>query len=141
MVGAKRLANVIARGADAGQMRGGLHGRFPRDALDQRMSALAGGAAGAVGDGHEGGAQGFEPSRRFPQVRLHFRGFRREELERDLDLRSGAAQRDCFHSHQANSASALGKTSEMTRGSSAIHRTTVSLPASPLAGGTRSERM
>ena len=29
----------------------------------------------------------------------------------------------------------------MTRGSSAIHSTTVSLPASPLAGGTRSERM
>ena len=141
MIVAKRLANFITCGADTGQMRRGLHRRLARHAFDQRVGALAGRTAGAVSDRHEGGIQWLEARGRFPQVRLHVRVFRREKLERDMNLRPGAAQRKGFRSHQANSVSLFRKSSEMTRGSSAIHSATVSLPASPLAGGTRSRRM
>src|SRR6202044_4281276 len=110
-------------------------------ALDQRMGALARRAAGAVSDRDEGGIERLETRGRLPQVRLHVRAFRREKLEGDTNLRAGAAQRKGFRSHHANSVSRFRKSSEMTRGSSAIHSATVSLPASPLAGGTRSMRM
>src|SRR5271168_4265115 len=141
VIGAQRCANFLLRGADAGKMRRRLHRRLAYNTLDQGVSAFAGRTAGAVGHGDKCGVQRLEPGRRLPQVRLHLRGLRREELERDVNMRSGAAaQRNGLGGHQANSTSLLGNESEMTRGSWAIHSTTVSLPASLLAGGTRSER-
>ena len=133
---AKRLVDLAARGADAGQMRRGLHRRFAHDALDRRMGALARRAAGAIGDRDETGLSGSSRSIASHKVRLHLLGLGREELERDLDRRAGAAEGDRFRGHQANSRRRFGKASEMTRGSSASQNATVSLPASPLAGGT-----
>ena len=88
VIGGKRLANLVARGADAGEMRGGLHRRLAHQPGDRGVGALAGRAARAVGDGDEGGVERLEPARRLPQVRLHLRRLRREELERDPDGRA-----------------------------------------------------
>ena len=141
MIVAQGLANLIARGADAGEVRGGLHRRLARHALDERVGALPGRAAGAVSDGDEGGIERLEARGGLPQVRLHLRRLRREKLERDMDLGAGAAQGKGLHRPSGKLRVVFWKSSEITRGSSAIHSATVSLPDSPLAGGTRSMRM
>ena len=136
VIGAERPADFVLRRADAGQMRGGLHRRFAHEPRDGRVRALAGRAAGAVGDRDEVRVERLEPLRRLPEVRLHLRRLRREELEGDANGRAGSAQRNGL-GHQANSTSLFGKESEMIRGSSASQSATVSLPDSPFAGGTR----
>ena len=62
------------------------------EAGDRRVGALARRAAGAVGDRDEGRVERLEPPRRLPQVRLHLRRLRREELERDADRRARPAR-------------------------------------------------
>ena len=58
---------------------------FGEDALDGRVRALAGRAAGAIGDRDEVRLERREPRDRLPQRLFHLLGLRREELERDAD--------------------------------------------------------
>ncbi len=64
--------------------------RFGQDALDRRMGALAGRAAGAVGHRDEIRRQRRQPRDRLPQRLLHLRRLRREEFERDMQPASVA---------------------------------------------------
>ena len=73
------------------------------------MGALASGSPGAVSHRDERRVQRLELGRRLPQVRLHLGALGREELERHLNLRSGAAQGDWFCSHLGELHVALGE--------------------------------
>ena len=106
-----------------------------------RMGAFAGRPAGAVGHRDEGGVQRLEPGRRLPQVRLHLRAFWAGRTRTRPEPRVPARLRGTgFAAIRRTPRRSWGIESEMIRGSSAIHSATVSLPASPAAGGTRSER-
>ena len=61
-IAARDLVDLVARGADAGEMRGGLDRGLAQDARDGGMGALAGRAAGAIGHGDEIRAQRRETS-------------------------------------------------------------------------------
>ena len=65
--------------------------RLREDALDGRVGALAGRAAGAVGHRDEIRLQRREPRDRFPERLLHLRGLRRKKFERDVQC--GARRR------------------------------------------------
>jgi hypothetical protein len=84
-VGANNLVHVLFRGRNAGEVRSGLEMRFLYEPRDRGVGALAGGAAGAIGDGDELRIKGSETLDGGPERRLHLRGLRREELEGDLD--------------------------------------------------------
>ena len=53
--------DVAARGVDAGEMRRRRQLRTGQDTVDRARGALAGRAAGAVGDGHEAGGERLKP--------------------------------------------------------------------------------
>jgi hypothetical protein len=65
-IAANDVIDFVARGADAGEMRGRRQRRVGDDALDGRMSALARGAARPIGDGDEVRPQRREPLDRVP---------------------------------------------------------------------------
>ena len=75
--------DFLARGVDAGQMRRRHKRGLVEHALDGRVRALAGRAAGAVGHRHEMRRQRRKPLDRVPKRTLHLFGLRRKELERD----------------------------------------------------------
>ena len=66
--------DLLARRGDAGQMRGRRQRRLGQNALDRRMGALAGRAAGAIGDRDELRRQRRQPLDRLPQGLLHLLG-------------------------------------------------------------------
>ena len=86
-IGCDHLVDLGAGRRHAGEMRGGRERRLGEDALDRRVGALAGRAAGAVGDRDEVRRERREPRDRLPQGLLHLLGLRREELEGDADAR------------------------------------------------------
>ena len=86
-IGADHAVDLIARRADASEMRGRRQRGLGEDALHRRVRALARRAARAVRDRDEIRPQGAKPLDRVPQRALHLVGLRREELERDVDAR------------------------------------------------------
>src|ERR1700730_3164225 len=84
-IAAHDLGDFSARGADAGEMRGGHKIVLGENALDGRVRALARRAAGPVGHRYEYRAKWREAADGVPQVLFHFGRSRREELERDAE--------------------------------------------------------
>ena len=78
--------DLFPRRVNACQMSCWLELRLLQHARDGCVRALAGRAAGAVGDRDEGGIERLEPPDRAPQGFFHGRGPRREELERHVDV-------------------------------------------------------
>ena len=80
------LVDLLARRADAGQMRGRGQLGFLDDPLDGGVGALAGRTAGAVGHRHEARMQRSERLDRLPQRRRHRVALRRKEFEAHVDI-------------------------------------------------------
>src|SRR4051794_30578642 len=98
------------------------------------MRALAGRAAGAVGDGDEVGLERSQPRDRFPQRLLHLLAFRREEFEGDADaplvagLDEAAGSRGRVHQATSRAGAGVGSAS-MMRGSRPSQSETAILPS------------
>jgi magnesium-transporting ATPase (P-type) len=84
-IAADHLVDLGAGRGNASEMRGGRQRGFAQNALDGRVRALAGRAAGAVCHGYEARGERRQPCDRFPQRLVHLLGLRREELEGDVD--------------------------------------------------------
>src|SRR5690606_7460288 len=78
------LVDLASRGADAGQMRRRAQAGFLQDADHGVVGALAGRAAGAIGDRDEARIERRQAQHAAPQAFLHLRRLGREELEGDL---------------------------------------------------------
>ena len=75
--------DLLARGGDAGQMRGRFKDRFLADPPHRRVGALAGRPAGSVSNRDKARRQRLKPFDDGPQPLLHLGCLWREELERD----------------------------------------------------------
>jgi hypothetical protein len=98
-VAAHHLVDFGARGGDASEMGRGRHVAFGRDALDDRVRALARRSARAVGDRNEAGPQRRQALERGPQLLVHLFVLGREEFETDGDRtrRGFAAEKPFVH--------------------------------------------
>ena len=83
--------HFLARRGNAREVRRGHKRRLRQDAPHRAVRALARAAAGAVRHRHEPRRQRLEALDGAPQRLFALRGFRREELERDLEGRVGEA--------------------------------------------------
>ena len=91
VIAADHVVDLVARRADAGEMRGRRQFGFGEDTLHRRVGALARRAAGAIGDRDEVRPQRREALDRFPERILHLVRLRWEELERDADADAAVA--------------------------------------------------
>ena len=83
-------------------MRRGLDSSVRHDARDDRMRALARGAAGAIGHGDEMRLQRRKTIDRLPELDFHFRRLRRKEFVGDVEIGRAAEDRLFARSkHQA----------------------------------------
>ena len=80
------LAQFVGRGIDAGQVRRGIQPRFLFDSFDNSVRTVAFAGVGAVSNGDEFRTQGLQTSDRVPQHGFHLFVFRREKLERYIDV-------------------------------------------------------
>ena len=86
------LIDFVLRRRDAGEMRGRLHMRLAGNARDNVMGAFAGRAAGAIGDGDKMWLQRLQTLHRLPELRLHFRRFRRKEFVGNPEAVAGSGR-------------------------------------------------
>ena len=104
-VAARDVEDLLARRADAGQVRGRRKRGFAQDAGDRVVRALAGRPVRTVGDRYEARRERRETLDGLPQRALHLRVAGRKELERHENrpqqLRSrridSVTQCACFH--------------------------------------------
>ena len=82
----RHLVDLLAAGADAGQVRRRLQRRFPTDANDRRVGAFAGRSTGAVGHRDVCRLQRRETLDAGPECLFHLRRLRRKEFERNLHV-------------------------------------------------------
>ena len=87
----EHLAQLVRRGADAGEVRHRLHAVVALEVADDvdRLAPLGLAPARAVGDRHERRVEARELGQRAAQVALPLVGLRREELERERGLGAG----------------------------------------------------
>ena len=83
LITSRNVIDLACLGSDAREVRGDRRSRLPREAGNRAMGAFAYGAAGAICDGDEAGCKGGQSFNSPPERGFHFRGLRREELERN----------------------------------------------------------
>src|SRR3546814_19209493 len=91
-IGTGDVIDLLASRLDAGKMRGGLKRRLASDAFDRGVGALAGRAAGAIGDRDEARRERLQRLPRLPHGLLHLLRPGRDAFERDFTIPRAAGE-------------------------------------------------